>query len=143
MRHFKLSVLILLTAFLMVGGAQAATKVFKAAMDGASEVPPTASTGTGAATVTLDTATRKLTWDVTYSGLTGPAMAAHIHGPADPGKNAGVVVPLTGSLKSPIKGSKVLTSAQVADLEAGKYYVNIHTAANKGGEVRGQLMPAQ
>ena len=142
MRRFKLSVLILLTAFLMVGGAQAATKVFKAAMDGASEVPPTASTGTGAATVTLDTATRRLTWDVTYSGLTGPAMAAHIHGPADPGKNAGVVVPLTGSLKSPIKGSKVLTSAEVADLEAGKYYVNIHTAANKGGEIRGQLMPA-
>jgi hypothetical protein len=69
-------------------------------------------------------------------------MAAHIHGPADPGKNAGVVVPLTGSLKSPIKGSKVLTSAEVADLEAGKYYVNIHTAANKGGEIRGQLMPA-
>jgi hypothetical protein len=127
MRRFKLSVLILLTAFLMVGGAQAATKVFKAAMDGASEVPPTASAGT---------------WDVTYSGLTGPAMAAHIHGPADPGKNAGVVVPLTGSLKSPIKGSKVLTSAEVADLEAGKYYVNIHTAANKGGEIRGQLMPA-
>lgn len=143
MRHFKLLVLILLIAFLMVGGAQAATKVFKAAMDGASEVPPTASTGTGAATVTLDTATRKLTWDVTYSGLTGPAMAAHIHGPADPGKNAGVVVPLTGSLKSPIKGAKVLTSAQVADLEAGKYYVNIHTAVNKGGEIRGQLMPAQ
>lgn len=142
MRRFKLSVLILLTAFLMVGGAHAATKVFKAAMDGASEVPPTASAGTGAATVTLDTATRRLTWDVTYSGLTGPAMAAHIHGPADPGKNAGVVVPLTGSLKSPIKGSKVLTSAEVADLEAGKYYVNIHTAANKGGEIRGQLMPA-
>jgi CHRD domain len=143
MRHFKLSVLILLTAFLMVGGAQAATKVFKAAMDGASEVPPTTSAGTGAATATLDTATRRLTWDVTYSGLTGPAMAAHIHGPADPGKNAGVVVPLTGSLKSPIKGAKVLTSAEVTDLEAGKYYVNIHTAANKGGEIRGQMMPAQ
>ncbi len=67
-------------------------------------------------------------------------MAAHIHGPADPGQNAGVTVPFKVTA-SPIKGSKVLTPAQVADLEAGKDYVNIHTAANKGGEIRGQLQP--
>jgi CHRD domain len=53
-----------------------------------------------------------------------------------------VVIPFT-VMASPIKGSKVLTAAQEADLEAGKYYVNIHTAANKGGEIRGQLMPVQ
>jgi len=143
MRHLKLLAPILLTALLAAGAAHAATKVFKATIDGSSEVPPTASAGTGAATATLDTASRKLTWEVTYSGLTGPAMAAHIHGPADPGKNAGVVVPLTVGSGSPIKGSKVLTPAEVAALEAGKYYVNIHTAANKGGEIRGQLTPAQ
>jgi hypothetical protein len=143
MRHLKLLAPILLTALLAAGAAHAATKVFKATMDGSSEVPPTASAGTGAVTATLDTASRKLTWEVTYSGLTGPAMAAHIHGPADPGKNAGVVVPLTVGSGSPIKGSKVLTPAEVADLEAAKYYVNIHTAANKGGEIRGQLTPAQ
>jgi hypothetical protein len=141
MRHLKLFAVILLTAFLMAGAAHAATKVFKATLDGASEVPPTTSTGTGTATVTLDTATRKLTWNVTYSGLSGPAMAAHIHGPAAAGENAPVVVPLTGKLTSPIKGSKTLTTAEVTDLEGGKYYVNIHTAANKGGEIRGQLMP--
>jgi hypothetical protein len=70
-------------------------------------------------------------------------MAGHIHGPADPGQNAPVVIPFTGSLASPIKGERVLTPAQVSALEAGKYYVNIHTAKNKGGEIRGQLMPAQ
>jgi CHRD domain len=143
MPNHKLLFPMLLMTVLMVGVAHAATKVFKATMDGSSEAPPTASTGTGTGTATLDTVSRKLTWDVTYSGLTGPAMAAHIHGPADPGKNAGVVVPLAGSSKSPITGSKVLTPAEVSDLEAGKYYVNIHTAANKGGEIRGQLLPAQ
>jgi hypothetical protein len=143
MRQLKLLVAILLTAFLVAGAAHAATKVFKATLNGASEVPPTTSSATGTATATLDTATRKLTWDVTYSGLSGPAMAAHIHGPAEPGKNAGVVVPLTGSLQSPIQGSRILTPAQVANLEAGKYYVNVHTGANKGGAIRGPLLPAQ
>ncbi len=138
MGYLRLSVLGVLALCLVSGAAQAETKIFKATLSGASEVPPTTSAGTGAATATLDTATGKLVWDVTYSGLTGPALAAHIHGPADPGQNAGVVVPLKVTA-SPIKGSKVLTAVQVADLEAGKYYVNIHTAANKGGEIRGQL----
>jgi hypothetical protein len=125
------------------GAAHAETMAFKAALSGASEVPPTTSAGTGTATATLDTATRKLSWEVTYSGLSGPALAAHIHGPADPGKNAGVVIPFGKNVASPIKGSKILTATQMADLEAGKYYINIHTAANKGGEIRGQLTPAQ
>jgi CHRD domain-containing protein len=143
MGYLRLSVLGVLALCMVSGFAQAETKIFKATLAGASEVPPTASAGTGAATTTLDTATRKLNWDVTFSGLTGPAMAAHIHGPADLGQNAGVVVPFgKGPLTSPIKGSTTLTAAQMADLEAGKYYVNIHTAANKGGEIRGQLQPA-
>jgi hypothetical protein len=141
MGYLRLSVLGVVALCLVSGAAQAETKIFKATLSGASEVPPTTSAGTGAATATLDTATNKLSWDVAYSGLTGPALAAHIHGPADPGQNAGVAVPLKVT-PSPITGSKVLTAAQAADLEAGKYYVNIHTAANKGGEIRGQLQPA-
>lgn len=141
MGYLRLSVLGGLALCLVSGAAQAETKIFKATLSGASEVPPTTSVGTGAATATLDTATNKLSWDVAYSGLTGPALAAHIHGPADPGQNAGVAVPLKVT-PSPITGSKVLTAAQAADLEAGKDYVNIHTAANKGGEIRGQLQPA-
>ena len=142
MPRFKLLIPSLLAIFLVAGAAHGATKTFKATLDGASEVPPTTSAGTGTATATLDTATRRLIWDVTYSGLTGPAMAAHIHGPANPGQNAPVVIPFTGSLTSPIKGSKVLTASQAGALEAGKYYVNVHTAKYKGGEIRGQLTPA-
>ena len=141
MRQVRLIVLGVFVLCLVSGAARAETKTFKATLSGASEVPPTTSAGTGTATATLDTATKKLSWDVAYSGLSGAALAAHIHGPADPTQNAGVTVPFKVT-PSPIKGSKVLTDAQVADLEAGKDYVNIHTAANKGGEIRGQLLPA-
>ena len=65
---------------------------------------------------------------------------AHFHGPAAAGANAGVQVPVPKSaLASPMKGTVALTDAQIADLEAGKWYFNIHTAADPGGEVRGQL----
>ena len=108
-----------------------------ATLSGASEVPPTSSPGTGMATVNLSG--NSLTWTVTYSGLTGPVKAGHFHGPAEAGSNAGVVLPFTGSLESPVKGSATLTDAQIADLKAGKWYINLHTAANPGGEVRGQV----
>src|ERR1700756_4155107 len=91
---------------------------------------------------TLDTATKTPRLGVEYSGLSGSATAAHIHGPADPGKDAGVVVPFTGNLASPIKGSAILTDAQISQLENGKWYINIRTAANKAGEIRGQLVRA-
>ena len=120
------------------GPTRAETMNFKATLDAKSEVPPTKSKGTGQATFTYNTASKELTWNITYSGLSGPATGAHIHGPAEPGKNAGVVVPFPAA-KSPIKGSKVLTEAQAKDLMAGKYYVNIHTAANKDGEIRGNI----
>ena len=75
---------------------------------------------------TLDTDTKEFTYDVTYSGLTGPAVAAHFHGPAAPGVNAPPVIVMT-TLTSPISGSATLTDAQIADLEAGKWYFNVHT----------------
>ncbi|HEY3910688.1 MAG TPA: CHRD domain-containing protein [Stellaceae bacterium] len=143
MRHLRLIILAMGALVMVAASGQAATRVFKATLNGSSEAPPTASTGTGTATATLNTATRRLSWDVTYSGLTGPTRAAHIHGPAAPGKNAPVVVPFTGSLASPIKGSKLLTAAQMANLDAGDDYVNIHTAKYPAGEIRGQLTPAQ
>jgi hypothetical protein len=97
------------------------------------------SSGKGAGTFTYDPATHTLTYNVTYEGLTGPAAAAHIHGPADPGGNAPPVVPFA-SAASPITGTATLTDAQAADLAAGKWYVNVHTAANRGGEIRGQIV---
>jgi hypothetical protein len=110
----------------------------KVSLNAAASVPPNNSPGTGTADVTFDTATKLLTWKVTYSGLTGPATMAHFHGPAEAAKNAGVAVPIPNPA-SGADGSATLTDAQAADLLAGKYYINIHTDANKGGEIRGQV----
>jgi CHRD domain len=115
---------------------------YKATLNGPSETPPTTSAGTGSLTATFDTDSKKLEWTVEYSGLTGPAIAAHFHGPAPVGKPAPVEVPLQAPLDSPIKGSATLTDAQAKDLTDGLLYVNIHTAANKPGEIRGQLEKA-
>lgn len=111
----------------------------KATLDGKSEVPPNTSAATGTAEIDYDPASKKVTWKVIYSGLSGPATAAHFHGPAEPGKNAGVAVAIPNAGTSPVEGSATLTDAQAADLVAGKYYINIHTAANPGGEIRGQV----
>jgi hypothetical protein len=124
----------------------AATTQFKADLKASSEVPPNQTTGTGAVTATFDPDTKQLTWNGSYSGLTGPVTAAHIHGPAEVGKNAGVVIWISDHdtkahpFPSPFQGSATLTDAQASDLQAGLWYVNIHTAANPGGELRGQLM---
>ncbi|TKW79642.1 MAG: CHRD domain-containing protein [Bradyrhizobium icense] len=111
----------------------------KAALDSKSEVPPNASAGTGTADIDYDPASKKLSWKLTYTGLSGPATAAHFHGPAEAGKNAGVAVGIPNVTAGPVEGSATLTDAQAADLVAGKYYINIHTAANPGGEIRGQV----
>ena len=119
--------------------SMAAMMTFKANLSGKSEVPPNTTAGTGEVTVTYDTDSKKLTWKGSYSGLTGPATAAHFHGPAPAGKNAGVMVPIAPNT-SPLEGSATLTDAQAKALMDGDMYVNVHTAANKGGEIRGQLM---
>ncbi len=93
----------------------------------------------GDAAVTYDTTSRQATWRISYSGLSGPPTAAHFHGPAQPGANAGVAVPIPNVATSPAQGSATLTDAQAADLLAGRYYINIHTAANPAGEIRGQV----
>jgi len=113
---------------------------FSARLTGTSEVPPNPSAGTGTLEARLNTDSRLLKWKVSYAGLSGPVTAAHFHGPAAPGTNAGVVVPFTGALESPVTGEATLTSAQVTDLMAGKWYVNLHTAAHPGGEIRGQVI---
>jgi hypothetical protein len=118
--------------------SMAAMVNMKADLKGASEVPAVDSKGTGSVTATYDTASKKLSWKGTVSGLSGPATAAHFHA-GDAGKNGGVVVPIAGADKGSFEGSATLTDAQAADLQAGKWYVNVHTAANKGGEIRGQV----
>lgn len=109
-------------------------------LNAGAEVPPVNSTAAGSATVNLDKATKTLSWVITYRGLSGPARAAHFHGPAAPSANAGVAVPITVR-DSPMQGSALLNDTQMADLLAGKWYINIHTAAHQGGEIRGQVVP--
>ena len=133
----------LLTAAFAVGflsAASAATIDYRATLSGKSEVPPTTSNASGDVLATLDTGSKKLSYTITYFGLSGPATAAHFHGPAAAGANAGVAVPIGSNPASPSTGSVDLTEAQMKDLEAGNWYANIHTEANKGGEIRGQLM---
>ncbi len=115
------------------------TVSMKNSLTGAQEVPAVTTGGSGTVETTFDKSTNVLTWSVAYSGLSGPVTAGHIHGPAPAGTNAGVLIPFTGDLSSPIKGKATLTAAQVADLTAGRLYVNLHTAKNPGGEIRGQL----
>ena len=125
--------------------SQAAPMKFKANMTGASEVPPTQTSGTGTVTATYDPATKVLTWEGNFSGLTGPATAAHFHGPAEVGKNAAPAIWISEkgqNLTSPFKGSATLTDAQADDLQKSLWYANVHTDANKGGEIRGQVVKA-
>jgi hypothetical protein len=133
-----LAVLACAGAFALAAPAFAETVNLKADMKASTEVPPNDSKATGAVTATYDTASKKLSWKGSYKDLTGPATAAHFHGPADPGKNAGVAVPISPNA-SPFEGSATLTAEQESDMLAGKWYANVHTAANKGGEIRGQL----
>jgi CHRD domain len=131
-----------LTASLGAAPALAETTSFKAMLSAAEEVPPTNSKGAGTVDVTYDSTSKKISWKGSYSGLTGNATAAHFHGPAEMGKNAGVAVALP-SAASPLEGSAAVTDAQAAELMAGKMYINVHTAANPDGEIRGQLLKAK
>jgi hypothetical protein len=139
-RRFRGAVIVSALAFVSMV-ARGETVNLKATLNAASEVPAKSSSGTGSLTGTLDTTTGELTYHVTFDGLTGPAAAAHFHGPAAPGANAGPQVAVkTTPIVSPIDGTATLTPAQIKDLTSGKWYFNIHTAANPGGEIRGQVM---
>jgi len=139
-RTTSIAVLLVLGLPLAAGPAVAAGKdvTYRAALNGGSEVPATASHGEGEVTATFDPATKRLSWSGRYSGLTGPVTAAHFHGPAKAGENAGVLVPVTAA-SSPFTGEATLDDAKAADLAAGKLYFNLHTTANPKGEIRGQL----
>ena len=120
------------------------TLQFTATLRGAEQVPSVASSGTGTATIVLDTAETQITVNVTFSGLTSNATAAHIHGTGVPGTNAAVLFNFSGTsaATSGIIPQQVfaVSPSEVAALKAGQYYFDIHTTNFSGGEVRGQLL---
>ncbi len=143
MKHFTLTLAAAAGLMSFTALAQAKAVHLHATLNAATEVPAKASGGTGQVDATLDTTTHVLNYTIEYTGLSGPATMAHFHGPAKPGANAGVVLPLSSPLDSPIKGNATLTAAQQKELLGGLMYVNVHTQANPGGEIRGQVTAAK
>ena len=127
-----------IAAAILANPALAETMSFKADLKSAPGISPT--TGQGNLSATYDTESRKLSWKGTVSGLSGSPTAAHFHGPADPGQNAGVLVPAAGVKAGDFEGSATLTNDQSKVVTAEKTYFMIHTPANPGGEVRGQVV---
>jgi len=120
--------------------APSATIHLRAALNARQEVPKQvvknpAATGTFTGTLSGT----KLTWSLSFRKLTGPATAAHIH-LGRPGKAGPVAVPLCGPCTSVARGSATLTAAQVKAVLGGGTYVNVHTAKNPAGEIRGPLL---
>lgn len=115
----------------------AETASYKAALDGKSETPPNDSKGKGMADIKYDSATKTLSWVVSYNGLSADAVAAHFHGPADAGQKADPVVDITKNINN---GSATITDDQAKQLADGKWYLNIHTEKFPDGEIRGQVM---
>ena len=113
---------------------------FSTQMTGMNQVPPVHTVATGRVDALLDKNTRLFRWKLSFTSLNGPATAGHFHGPAAIGANAPVTLPFKSPIKSPLEGQATLNPAQAADLLAGKWYANIHTAAHPGGEIRGQLI---
>ena len=136
----RLAVIGLIAAF---AAAPAAAEMVNmtAALSAANEVPPVQSPANGTAGVVVNTDTRELRWDVQVQSLSAPLSASHFHGPAAREQNAPVVIPIAkAGDQSPFKGSTTITPEQMADLLAGRWYVNVHTPSHPPGEIRGQLV---
>jgi len=128
----------------MPGWSHAATISLFASLDGSQEVPPNASPGIGTGMMTYDDVANQLNWNITFSGLLAGATASHFHGPAAPGVNAGVQVPISlgafaGATSGTLIGMAMLTETQETQLLSDLWYINIHTSTFPGGEIRGQV----
>lgn len=132
MTSIRSTVLACIGLFAFAVSSTAATLKLKADLKASSEVPRNDSKGTGSVTIIFDEASKKLMWNGSYSNLTGPATAAHFHGPAQRGKIAPAIIPIFmgAGAKSPFEGSAVLTDEQTGWLKSGQLYVNVHTNAH-------------
>jgi len=117
-----------------------------ATLDTAQEIPApngVPEAAGGSALIAYDPTTNLLGWNISWENLTGPAMGMHFHGPAAVGDTAGVQVNIgdISGLTSPSIGSAVISDEFESQLLAGEWYINVHTAANGPGEIRGQVVP--
>jgi hypothetical protein len=128
----------------MSAGVASAQYTFDATLSGLNEVPPNGSPGTGFGTVVLNAAQTQITVDESWSGLTAPATASHIHGPGAAGVTAGVLFGFSGVPAATAgaipEQTFAITATQVGYLFAGTLYMNVHTSTFPGGEIRGQLI---
>jgi hypothetical protein len=114
---------------------------FVAEMSADEQSAYTESPGKGRAEFVLERSTLRLSWTLTYSGLTSAPVGVAIHGPQSPGGNAGVLIDMgANGIRSPLKGSVILTDGQLEYLLTGRTYVNLRTEKYKLGELRGQIM---
>ena len=147
--RFRYSILVLLASALVLGGAgasHATTFGYSASLSGANEVPANPSPGTGSAFLVYDDVANTLTTSISFCGLTAGLTASHIHGPAAPGVNAGVLHGFPATPLGSMCGSygdvwSGLTATQVGYLNDGLLYINLHTTNFPGGEIRGQIYP--
>jgi len=143
MHHgLRLSIAALALAVGTAQVAQADILSFTFPLSGAQEVPSNASAGSGVCTVTLDDVSGAVTVTGSYANLGTAATAAHIHGPAPAGVNAGILIGLshTGGTTGTLSGGGVLSGANITNMINGLTYVNVHTAGIPGGEIRGQVI---
>ena len=141
MTKLRLIAIAMIALPLVASRAVAETTAFTADLNGASQAPPTDSKAKGKGEFLYDVKSKKLTWTITYWGLSDKAKAAHLHGPASEGANADKMITVS-PLQSPIKGAAILTEEQVKALTAGDIYFDVHSAKYPDGEIRGQLKPA-
>ncbi len=117
-----------------------------ASLSGSNEVPVNSTPGTGTVTGNYNATKNLFSYNISWSGITGTATAGHFHSPALAGANASPLVYLVlqnNGSSGTASGSATLSDAQEADLLAGKFYANIHTSANGGGEIRGQVVASK
>jgi hypothetical protein len=143
----SLIVILGLTTYMLVSSApaMASSILFTTVLAGTNEVPPNASIATGFGSVLLDDVAGTITVNESFTGLTSAATASHIHGAAA-GTNGPVLFPLVGvpGATAGVVPEQVfsITAAQITQLEAGLFYMNVHSSNFPGGEIRGQLAPA-
>jgi hypothetical protein len=133
----RLASVVAVVAGLCSAPASAQVVEMLARIDGAQETPPSPSSGVGIGVFAVDSASGVVDYRITFTGLTTAETAAHVHGFAAPGVPAGILFTLPlGSLKC---GTFTLAPSQIADFLAGLAYVNVHSTAFAGGEIRGQI----